>query len=154
MVVPSIFAVHQGWFSEDHTTLYGNDELDEEEDTTGNGQIPRTRIFDLTDLDNPDPPLVLFDNLNAHPSIDHNMYVKGNFAYSANYEAGSRIYKILPDKTLEEAAFFDISTVCDDIDNCADPFGGSWTHYPYYESGNSIGCSGYEGFYVFQPRLA
>ena len=128
--------------------------MDELYNTLDNRQYPRTRIFDLTDLDNPNPPLVLFDNEKAHPSIDHNLYVKDGYIYSANYEAGSRVYKILPDKTLEESAFFDISTVCDDIDNCGDPFGGTWTHYPYYESGSSIGCSGYEGFYVFQPRLA
>lgn len=145
--------VHQGWFSEDHTTLYGNDELDELFDTTENGQFPRTRVIDLTDLDNPSPPIALFDNTAVHPSIDHNLYVTGDYIYSANYEAGSRIYKIQEDKSLEEVAFFDISNACDDVDNCVDPFGGSWTHFPYFASGFSIGCSGYEGFYIFNPRV-
>jgi hypothetical protein len=54
------------------------------------------------------------------------MYVKGDYIYSANYEAGSRIYKIKSDySSLEEVAYFDISTV----------------------------CNGFEGFYIFKPTL-
>lgn len=136
-----------------YTTLYGNDELDELFDTTGIGQFPRTRVIDLTKLDNPDPPITYFDNEIVHPSIDHNLYEKDGFLFSANYEAGSRVYKIMPDKSLEEVAYFDISNVCDDIENCGDPFGGSWTHFPYFDSGYTIGCNGFEGFYVFNPRL-
>jgi choice-of-anchor B domain-containing protein len=146
--------VHRGWFSEDFSALYGNDELDELTDTTGNGQFPRTRIIDMTDLDDPSPAIVLFDNTAPHPSIDHNLYVKDGFIYSANYEAGSRIYKIDGQFGLEEVAFFDISDVCDDIENCFDPFGGSWTHYPYYDSAKTIGCDGFVGFYVFSPKLS
>ena len=155
--MPSYFAsgnaVHQGWFSEDFSVLYGNDELDELEDTLGNGQYPRTRIIDMSDLDDPSPAIIDFDNTGPHPSIDHNLYVKDKYIYSANYEAGSRIYEIVGKYALEEVAYFDISDVCDDIENCVDPFGGSWTHFPYFDSGNTIGCNGFEGFYVFKPKL-
>ena len=151
----SFIAVHQGWFSEDFSVLFGDDELDELTDSTGNGQYPRTRVIDMTDLDDPNPPIVLFDNTAPHPSIDHNLYVKGKYIYSANYEAGSRIYEIVGDNQfgLQEVAFYDISSTCQDIANCDDPFGGSWTHFPYYDSGITTGTNSFEGFYVFQPHL-
>lgn len=108
----------------------------------------------MTVLDDPHPPITFFDNTHVHPSIDHNLYVKGDYIYSANYEAGSRIYKILPNRILEEVAYVDITNVCADINSCADPYGGSWTHYPYFESGVTIGGDGFVGLFVFQPRFA
>jgi hypothetical protein len=57
--------VHQGWFSEDHTTLYADDELDEEGLTTGTDYSAFYAI--LTDLDgishrhSTDDPVTTFD---------------------------------------------------------------------------------------------
>ena len=152
--------VHQGWVSEDFTTLYANDENDEEcrsgeldhcRDLNDPSAFPITRIFDISSLENIGEPRQ-FINSNAHSSIDHNMYVKGDYIYSANYEAGARVYKILEDKSLEEVAYFDVSNDCDDIKSCADPFGGVWTHFPFSDS-TTIASNGFYGLHVFQTRL-
>ena len=36
--------------------------------------------------------LVSYTNTNAHPAVDHNMYVHDNLIYSASYNAGARIF--------------------------------------------------------------
>jgi len=153
--------VHQGWVGTDHTTLYANDENDEECRSGGLDQCsdlrddyayPMTRIFDITSLENIGVPRE-FVNMNVHSSIDHNMYVQGDYLYSANYEAGARIYKILEDKSLEEVAYFDVSNDCEDIVNCDDPYGGVWTHIPFKSSTTTIASNGFYGLHIFKTRL-
>jgi len=158
---PGATYVHQGWVSTDHATLYANDENDEEcqsglldhcSGLNDQSASPNTRIFDMSDLKNISEARE-FINTKAHPSIDHNMYVKGDYIYSANYEAGARVYKILEDKSLTEVAYFDVSKDCDDIINCNDPYGGVWTHFPYSNSPISIASNGFYGLHVFHVRL-
>jgi len=158
---PGATYVHQGWVSTDFATLYANDENDEE---CRSGQLdhcsglndpkalPITRIFDITDLKNIEAPREFINN-KAHPSIDHNMYVRGDYIYSANYEAGARVYKIQEDKSLVEVAYFDVSNDCDNIIDCADPYGGVWTHYPYSDMSTTIASNGYYGLHIFRVRL-
>lgn len=158
---PGATYVHQGWVSDDFTTLYANDEVDEEcqsgllsdcSDLDDQSAFPNTRIFDISSLKNIGEPRE-FINKKAHPSIDHNMYVKGDYIYSANYEAGARVYKILEDKSLTEVAYFDLSNDCVDIINCADPYAGTWTHFPYSDASTTIASNGFYGLYVFHVRL-
>lgn len=159
---PGATYVHQGWVSTDFTTLYVNDEMDEECRSGlllqcrglrgGPDAYPITRIFNITSLENVGEPRE-FVNTKSHPSIDHNLYVKDNYIYSANYEAGARVYKIEEDKSLREVAHFDVSNDCNDIVNCNDPFGGTWTHYPYSDPSTTIASNGYYGLSVFRVRL-
>ena len=83
--------------SEDHSTLYVNDEIDELCQSglvevlcsdLNNVAFPNTRIFDISSLNNIEEPRE-FINMKAHPSIDHNIYVEDDYAYSANYQAGA-----------------------------------------------------------------
>lgn len=151
-------SVHQGWVTEDFKTLYANDEQDEEcqsgflEQCEGLDQPghPNTYAFDITDLEVP-KFINVFKNTNAHPSIDHNLYAIGKRIYSANYEAGAWVYAIQESRELKDLAFFDISNECDDIVNCADPFGGTWTHFPF-SSTLSMASNGYFGLHLFQIR--
>jgi len=158
---PGATYVHQGWVSDDFTTLYVNDEADEEcqsgslwwcSDLGDSPAYPTIRIFDITSLENIGEARE-FVNTKVHPSIDHNMYVKDGHIYSANYEAGARVYRIEDDKSLTEVAYFDVSKQCNDIINCADPFGGVWTHFPYAGSSTSIASNGFYGLHVFHVRL-
>jgi len=154
--------VHQGWVSADFTTLYANDEMDEEclsgtiphcRNLSGSPDAyPNTRIFDITSLENVGKARE-FINTRPHPSIDHNLYVKDSYVYSANYEAGARVYKIENDYSLTDVAYFDVSNDCDDIVNCDDPYGGTWTHYPYSDPSITIASNGYYGLSVFHVRL-
>ncbi len=130
---------HQAWLTEDHRYLLVNDELDEEE----HRQVFRTRtiIFDLADLDDPGEAMIYN---HAHGSIDHNLYVKGEGLYQSHYAAGLRVSDLdrVGEGVLEEVAFFDVHP-----DHDSATFFGTWSNYPYFESG-TIAISGYEGFWL------
>ena len=74
--------MHQGWVSDDFTTIYANDEFDEEcqsglledyaplcHENYPNGIAhTNTYIFDITSLEDVGPPRI-FTNTNAHPAV-------------------------------------------------------------------------------------
>ena len=119
---------HQGWFTEDQKYFILGDELDEINYNTKT----RTLVFDFTDLDN---PTFHMQHLGASSSIDHNVYVKGDFLYQANYTSGVRIIDIsnIETNTMTEVGFFDTHP-----ENNNTSFRGAWNVYPYFASGNII----------------
>ncbi len=118
---------HQGWLSEDHRYFYMGDELDESQ----YGGLTRTHIFDCQDLDN---PVYLGYFSGATPAIDHNMYVRGNYLYQANYAAGLRVLEIGANQAdLTEVAHFDTFNT-----DTAPDFDGAWSCYPYFDSGTVL----------------
>lgn len=132
---------HQGWLSEDHNYFLLDDELDE----ARQGHNTRTRIFDVSD---PSAPVLTGFYDSTSPAIDHNMYIKGDFAYQANYRAGLRIIELKNPSNgiLVEEAYFDIFPSNDNPN-----FNGAWSVYPYFESGNVV-ISGIEsGLFVVKP---
>jgi hypothetical protein len=132
---------HQGWITEDHAYFL----LDDEGDETGFGHNTRTYIWDLADLDNP----LLIDNYTASTAaIDHNLYIKGNYAFEANYRAGLRILDIhdIANGNLFEEAYFDIYPGSDSAS-----FNGAWSNYPYFDSGVIVVSGIEQGLYVLQP---
>ncbi len=68
-------------------------------------------------------------------------------AYEANYCAGLRILDISnikdEDPQLEELGYFDVDPICD-----SPGFSGSWSSYPYFESGTIIVQSIERGLFV------
>jgi len=127
---------HQGWFTEDKRFFIVGDEVDEEDF----GFNTRTLVFDLQDLDNPNPQgsgTPFYTYFGATPAIDHNGYVRGNRFYLANYASGVRIIKIdgLYDATpsMTEVNFFDTYPGSESAS-----FNGTWNVYPFFESGNLI----------------
>jgi choice-of-anchor B domain-containing protein len=133
--------VHQGWFTEDQQYFYQNDELDE---LQGKANRTRTLIWDMTDLDNP----VLVDQLLLpEKSTDHNLYVKGDRMYQANYKSGLRILDISDRTAPKEIAHFDTQPYGDNSPG----FQGAWSTYPYFESGVIIVSSIGEGLFVLTP---
>ncbi len=136
---------HQGWLSADHKYFYMDDELDEQT----YGPIPtRTHVWDVRNLSN---PIYLGYHNGTEMTIDHNLYVKGNYIYQANYSSGLRILKINNPSTvdLEEAGFFDTYP-----SNNAVSFNGAWSVYPYFPSGSIIVSDRQNGLYVvrFDPQ--
>ena len=132
---PNASYVHQGWFTDDQRYFLQNDELD---DLVSNGY--RTIIWDLADLDDPEV-LTIYEGPVA--TTDHNLYIKGNRAYLANYQSGLRILDISDISSPEEIAFFDTYP----LDNFKG-FGGAWTAYPYLESGLILVSSREQGLFV------
>lgn len=125
---PDLGFVHQGWSTEDHRYLLVGDEFDENV-----FDVPtRTHVFDVSDLD---APVYLFAYEAATASIDHNLYVRGNQVFEANYTSGLRVLEIgdLANNELTEVAFFDTFPGSDATD-----FSGAWSVYPYLPSGTVI----------------
>eukprot|EP00586_Coscinodiscus_wailesii_P022503 CAMPEP_0172518576 /NCGR_PEP_ID=MMETSP1066-20121228/290898_1 /TAXON_ID=671091 /ORGANISM="Coscinodiscus wailesii, Strain CCMP2513" /LENGTH=661 /DNA_ID=CAMNT_0013300995 /DNA_START=94 /DNA_END=2079 /DNA_ORIENTATION=+ len=132
--------VHQGWLTEDHNYLLIGDELDE----TQYGLKTRTIVLNVKDLMDPE---VAGINTADTAAIDHNMYVKGNHVYQANYRAGLRILGLsgVAEASLNEVAYFDIYPSSDSAS-----FNGAWSTYPFFNSGTIIVSGIEQGLFVLK----
>ena len=137
---PGAAYIHQGWLTEDHRYFFQDDELDELNQFTNR---TRTLVWDLSDLDD---PLFFTDFLSSQASIDHNQYVRGNMLYQSNYSSGLRIYNIADVETPVEVGYFDTRPTDASI-----AFTGSWSNYPYFESGIVAVSSIDEGLFLVRP---
>ena len=139
---PNVAYSHQAWPSEDHRYLFMNDELDE---LQGNVKQTRTLVWDITDLE--DPQLVA-EFAGSTEASDHNLYVRGNLMYQSHYQAGLRIVDISDPTKTREIGYFDTVPYGENTAG----FGGSWSNYPYFESGTIIVTSGNEGLFLVKKR--
>lgn len=135
---PDFGYVHQGWLSEDHRFFFQNDETDEI-----SGRVARTRmlVWDVTDLDD---PVLVKEHFGPTSAIDHNLYVRGDLVYQANYMFGIRILDVSNPINPVERAFFDTVPATDD------GFGGVWSSYPFFDSGVIVVTSSREGLFVLR----
>lgn len=136
---PSASYVHQGWFTEDQRYFIQNDELDERVFDART----HTYIWDLTDLDD---PVLLTDFTSNVISTDHNLYVRGDFVYQANYSSGLRILDISDPAAPFVAGYFDTRP-----QDSAVNFSGAWTAWPFPDSDLVIISSRGEGLFVVKP---
>jgi choice-of-anchor B domain-containing protein len=129
---------HQGWLTEDHRYFLSDDEVDE---LSGQPNT-RTIIWDCLDLDE---PVVIGEYFGPSTAIDHNMYVKGDKVYQANYNSGMRVLDLsdIANANLSEVGYFDVHPPDDAVS-----FNGSWSVYPYFESGLIIISSIELGLFV------
>ncbi len=143
---PSAAYSHQAWLNEDRTKLYLNDELDEQEF----GLETTIHVFDVTD-----PADVAYEGAftSGNAAVGHNLYVRGDRLFSANYRSGLRIYDLASDPlSPPEVAFFDTFPGDD-----AGFFNGAWNAYPFFESGTIIISDLERGLFVIdlvEPRVA
>lgn|GEM_PF-372179 len=137
---PNASYIHQGWFTDDQRYFFQNDELD---DAASEGY--RTIVWDLLDLDNPEV-LTIYEG--PVPATDHNLYIKEEKAFLANYQSGLRILDISNAAAPREVAYFDTFPLNND-----EGFGGAWTAYPLLESGNILVSSREEGLFVLSTQV-
>ena len=132
---------HQGWLTPDMRFFLLNDEIDE----STFGYNTRTRIFNVQDLDN---PIYMGYFESELPVVDHNLYTRGNFAFLSNYTGGLRIYDItdIENMNIFEEAYFDVHPWDDGVS-----YAGSWSNYPYFDSGNIIVTHRSDGLYIVRP---
>lgn len=135
---------HQGWLDEDQELFFLGDETDE----LTFGMNTRTLVFDVRNLDQPE-----FSNAHAHGTsvIDHNLYVRGDYLYQANYNAGLRILKIEKSGVgaeLNEVAYFDTEPMSDEL-----AFGGAWNVYPFFDNGTILVSDVNNGLFVLRASL-
>lgn len=135
--------IHQGWLSEDQRYFFMNDELDERNHHTNT----RTHVWDLQDLDQPD---MIGSYQHNTPSIDHNLYIKDDFMYQANYTAGLRILDISDPtpENISELAYFDTTPQDEEI-----TFRGLWSVYPWLSGDKIIVSDVNQGLFIlrYQP---
>jgi len=118
---------HQGWLTEDHEVILLDDEQDEYNKPAAQ-QFTKTYVWDVRVLAQPTLRTVF---QSSERSIDHNLYIIGNYAYQANYESGLRILHInRATYTLTNVAYFDAYP-----SRTTTNFNGLWSVYPYYKSG-------------------
>jgi choice-of-anchor B domain-containing protein len=133
---------HQGWLTQDHGFFLVNDEGDER----AFKHPTRTWIWDVRDLDQP----VLSGKYDGPAAaIDHNLYIRGNLVYESNYRSGLRILDAteIESGTLREVGFLDVYPEDDEP-----AFNGTWTSYPFFNSG-AVAVNGIEqGLFVVRPR--
>jgi choice-of-anchor B domain-containing protein len=119
---------HQGWLTEDHRYFIMNDESDEQVF----GQLTRTHMWDVSNLENP-----MYLGFHEHNTlaIDHNLYLHEGLVYQANYRAGLHVLDTspVPDGKLVPLGFFDIYPA-----NDLPLFNGAWSVYPFFESGTVL----------------
>jgi choice-of-anchor B domain-containing protein len=126
---PGSAYTHQGWLTEDHRYFL----LGDEEDEIDFGHGTRTYVWDVGDLDAP----VLVGSYTADdPATDHNLYVRGDHVYEANYSSGLRVLRMgdLAKPELVEVAYFDTFPGEDVVGTGI----GAWSVYPFFPSGTVI----------------
>ncbi|MFL2500568.1 MAG: choice-of-anchor B family protein [Candidatus Neomarinimicrobiota bacterium] len=136
------YYTHQGWLTEDHKYFIVNDELDEYNGGFGN---TRTLIWNVEDLSN---PTLQTTYTGPTPSIDHNNYVIGSNVYMSHYTSGLRILDISDINNPSEKAYFDVYP-----SNNNSSFDGTWSNYPYYNSGTVVVTGIDEGLYILNPTF-
>ncbi len=144
---PTSGYIHQGWLTDDHEYFLSNDELDE-----SNGQaFTRTFVWDMSDLDNPNPRVFTHSTM----SIDHNLYIQKDFVFMANYNSGFRMYKLDREAAVDNERG-DLLQALGHFDTVPDTdlarFGGSWSNYPYFCSGNIAVSNMAEGLFIIRPH--
>lgn len=135
---PNVGYVHQGWLTGDQRYFLLGDELDEIEF----GNNTRTLIYDLEDLD---APRFVDEYVAPTTSIDHNLYIRDNLAYMANYTSGLRVVSLqdIARGELREVAYFDTAAEADGF-----TFSGAWSAYPFLPSGNLLVADREQGLFV------
>ena len=144
---PNVAYAHQGWLTEDQRYFFMSDELDElsaRRDTTSTWEGARTMIWDVADLDD---PILAKEHFGEVFSSDHNLYIEGDLMYQSNYTSGLRILDVSDPVNPFEVGFLDTVPGSD-----SPGFGGSWSNYPFFESGTIVVSSGREGVFFLRYR--
>jgi choice-of-anchor B domain-containing protein len=135
---------HQGWLTDDRRFFLVDDEGDER----AFHRPTRTFVWDVSDLE---APFIAHIYEGPVESIDHNLFIRGDLVYESNYRSGLRLLQIgdLAAGGLREVGFFDLYPA----DNAAE-FNGSWSVFPYFNSGTVLMQGIEQGLFVLRPRRA
>ncbi len=139
---PNPAYMHQGWLTEDHRYFIMDDESDV---IAGNVETTRTLVWNLDDLEDPVLAREFFGSL---PASAHNLYVKGDLTYQANYNYGLHILDVSDPLNPVEVGMFDTSPY-----RTGAGFGGAWSTYPFFDSGTIIVTSMQEGLFMLKKRV-
>ena len=134
---PNAEFTHQGWLSEDRRYVYVNDEFDE----INNHTTTSTIVINVADIE---APFYVKRFGTGLPSTDHNLMVKGDFLYEANYTSGLRIFRVHSPSFPVQVGWFDTHPASDETG-----FHGAWGVYTGLPSGNILVSDIENGLFVF-----
>lgn len=128
---------HNAWVTKDRRYAITTDEI---------GTTPKTlKFWDLTTLPSvSSTPTSTFTP--APGQIEHNVTVRGDFAYVAWYSAGVRVVNVAEPEIPLDAGGFDTSPT-------TSGYNGVWGVYPYFPSGRIIAGDMQNGLWVFSHTL-
>ena len=135
---------HQVWLSEDGAFALLGDELDElSNEVSGT----RTVVWDMQNLDN---PILVSEHISDINTTDHNQYIVGELVYQSNYKGGLRVLNASEwaSGVLTEVAYFDVYP-----ENDAKGFLGTWSNYPYFDSGFIAVSSIDRGLFIVKQKV-
>jgi choice-of-anchor B domain-containing protein len=139
---PNRAFAHQGWLSDDRKYVYLNDELDEI-----NRFMPTTTyVIDVSDLTNPSFATSFSTGL---PSTDHNLTLRGNILFEANYTSGLRIFDVSSPFLPQSLGYFDTFPGSD-----LPGFGGAWGIHADLPSGVVLVSDRNSGLFVLDVSAA
>ena len=139
---PNPAYIHQGWLTDDHHYFFQDDESDV---IAGNAETTRTLIWDVSDIED---PVLVREFMGSMPASAHNLYIKDDLMYQANYLYGLHVLDISDPENPREVAYFDTAPYKE-----GPGFGGAWSNYPYFPSGTVIVTSMQEGLFVLKKRV-
>jgi len=92
-------------------------------------------------------PVLAGQHVGTTNAIDHNLYIKGDLVFEANYRAGLQVLRMNDISTADmtQVAMFDIYP----NSNSAN-FNGAWSNYPFLPSGNVIVSGIEQGLFVLK----
>ncbi|MCW5940527.1 MAG: choice-of-anchor B family protein [Fimbriimonadaceae bacterium] len=140
---PFVGYCHQGWLSADRRYFYVNDEFDE----STNKIATRTLIFDVSNLETAE---LVGTYTTGKPSVDHNLYIRNDFIFHANYTTGLWVFDA-NDNPLEPVmkGYFDTYPKNDTAE-----FNGAWSNYPLLPSGVVIISDINDGMFIVDTSEA
>ena len=139
---PNPAYIHQGWLTEDHRYFFQDDEADV---IAGNAETTRTLIWDVSDLED---PVLVREFMGSMPASAHNLYIRDDLMYQANYLYGLHVLDISDPENPREVGYFDTAPYKE-----GSGFGGAWSNYPFFPSGTVIVTSMQEGLFVLKKRV-
>ena len=135
---PNARFCHQGWLDSENKYFYINDELDE-------GASVATTTTIILDVTNLSAPTFVGTFTNGNTAIGHNLFVRDQTLYEANYRSGFRVYDLSVNRlNPPEKAFFDTYPGSDTAQ-----FNGLWNIWPFFPSGTVIGSDIERGLFVW-----
>lgn len=123
LLYPNLGTTHQGWLTDDERYIIFGDESDE----SSSGLTSTTYVADVQDLD---APVLVNIYTNGICSIDHNLIIRGDLTYAANYSSGLRVFDTSDVLNIAEVAYFDTFPSSNFVN-----FVGAWGVYPSLPSG-------------------
>ncbi len=138
---PNVSICHQGWLSEDRQHLFIGDEGDE------NGVLTTTTyVANVADIEN---PFYVTSFTNGWQSIDHNMMVRGDFLYEANYSSGLRVWNVSDVNNATEVGYFDTYP-----ENNGVNFSGAWGTYVGFPGSIALLSDRARGLFILDAAAA